>query len=600
MAELLSGWKRTHYCAQPAEESVGKEIILMGWAGTWRNLGALIFIGLRDRTGTMQLVFDENTLSKEQFADAETIRSEYVLAVKGTLQKRTPEMINPNMKTGAYEVIVSEFKILSSAQTPPIYIKDDLDAQEQLRLKYRYLDLRRPCMQKILMMRHEISQIARRYFADNGFLEIETPMLQKSTPEGARDYLVPSRVHPGKFYALPQSPQLFKQLLMLSGYDRYMQIARCFRDEDLRADRQPEFTQIDLEMSFVEEDDVISVNEKFMQTLMKETLGIDIQLPLRRIPYSEAMDRYGSDKPDTRFGLELCNISDIVKECGFSVFTSAINGGGSVRGIRVPGGVAAFTRKNIDELTEFVKIYRAKGLAWMSLKNEGLQCSFAKFLTEEQTKQIQQRLEAQNGDILFFVADTNNETVYASLGALRCEIAKRMNLIDNDRYDLLWVTDFPLLEWSEDENRFVAKHHPFTSPKDEDLQYLDVDPGRVRAKAYDIVMNGYEIGGGSIRIHSQELQEKMFETLGFTKEQAWARFGFLMEAFKYGTPPHGGMAYGLDRLVMLIAKTNNIRDVIAFPKVQTAACLMSGAPDYVDDVQLKELAIATLADQCEE
>ena len=592
MSEMLSGWKRTNYCAEICENEVSKELTLMGWAGTWRNLGALIFIGLRDRTGTIQLVFDEKTLTKEQFELAESIRSEFVLAVKGILQKRTPDMVNPNMKTGAYEVIVKEFKILSKAQTPPIYIKDDLDAKEELRLKYRYLDLRRPCMQEILRMRHKIAQIAREYFAENGFLEIETPMLCKSTPEGARDYLVPSRVHPGKFYALPQSPQLFKQLLMLSGFDRYMQIARCFRDEDLRADRQPEFTQIDLEMSFVEEEDVMSVNERFMQRLMKETIGVDIELPLLRLTWDEAMRRFGSDKPDMRFGLELCDMSDIVKDCGFSVFTGAIANGGSVRAICVPGGVAAFTRKNIDELTEFVKIYKAKGLAWMSLKPDGLQCSFAKFLTEEQIKAIQERAGAHEGDIIFFVAD-KNVVVFAALGALRCEVAKRMNLIKSGDFKLLWVTDFPQFEWSDEENRYMAMHHPFTCPKDEDLQYLDTDLAKVHAKAYDIVMNGYELGGGSIRIHSEELQERMFEALGFTKEQAWERFGFLMEAFKYGTPPHGGMAYGLDRLVMLITGTTNIRDVIAFPKVQTAADLMSGAPDFVDDKQLDELYIKT-------
>ena len=592
MSEMLSGWKRTNYCAEVSETEVGKELTLMGWAGTWRNLGALIFIGLRDRTGTMQLVFDENTLTKEQFELAESIRSEYVLAVKGTLQKRTPDMVNKNMKTGEYEVIVKEFKILSKAQTPPIYIKDDLDAKEELRLKYRYLDLRRPCMQEILKMRHKIARIARDYFAENGFFEIETPMLCKSTPEGARDYLVPSRVHPGKFYALPQSPQLFKQLLMLSGFDRYMQIARCFRDEDLRADRQPEFTQIDLEMSFVEEEDVMSVNERFMQRLMKETIDVDVELPLLRLPWDEAMRRFGSDKPDMRFGLELCDMSDIVADCGFSVFTGAIAAGGSVRAICVPGGVAAFTRKNIDELTEFVKIYKAKGLAWMSLKPDGLQCSFAKFLSEEQIKAIQERAGAHEGDIIFFVAD-KNVVVFAALGALRCEIAKRMKLINENEYKLLWVTDFPQFEWSDEEGRYMAMHHPFTCPKDEDVQYLDTDLARVHAKAYDIVMNGYEIGGGSIRIHSEELQERMFEALGFTKEQAWERFGFLMEAFKYGTPPHGGMAYGLDRLVMLITGTTNIRDVIAFPKVQTAADLMSGAPDFVDDKQLSELYIET-------
>ena len=599
MSELLSGWKRTHYCAEPTENDVGKEITLMGWAATYRNLGAILFVGLRDRTGTMQLMFDGNKLSKEQVESAESIRSEYVLAVKGILEKRTPDMINTSMKTGKYEVVVTQFKILSAAQTPPIYIRDDLDAQEQIRLKYRYLDLRRPCMQEIFRVRNNIAKIARDYFAENGFLEIETPMLQKSTPEGARDYLVPSRVHPGKFYALPQSPQLFKQLLMLSGFDRYIQLARCFRDEDLRADRQPEFTQIDLEMSFVEEDDVMGVNEKFIQRLFKETLDVDVALPLKRMTWNEAMERYGSDKPDLRFEMELKNISDIVSDCGFSVFTNAVANGGSVRAICVKGGVKEFTRKQIDELGKYVATYRAKGLAWMSLKEDGLQCSFAKFLTEDQIKAIQNRLDAQTGDIIFFVAD-KNEIVFAALGALRCEIARRLNLIDPDRYEMLWVTEFPQFEWSEEENRYMAMHHPFTSPMDEDLAYLDTDLGKVRAKAYDIVINGYEAGGGSIRIHSQELQEKMFECLGFTKEQAWERFGFLMEAFKYGTPPHGGMAYGLDRLVMLITKTTNIRDVIAFPKVQTAADLMSGAPDFVDDKQLDELFIETTKRESEE
>ncbi len=591
MAELLKGWKRTHYCADPSQAQVGQELLLMGWAGTWRNLGALIFIGLRDRTGVMQVTFDESTLPKETFALAETIRSEYVIAVKGVLQRRAENMVNPNMKTGAYELLATELKILSAAQTPPIYIEDDLDTQEQVRLKYRYLDLRRPCMQKNLIIRDKVARIARNYFAENGFLEIETPMLQKSTPEGARDYLVPSRVHPGKFYALPQSPQLFKQLLMLSGYDRYIQIARCFRDEDLRADRQPEFTQIDLEMAFVDREDVMAVNEGFMVRLLKETLDVDVKLPLRRLTWQEAMDRFGSDKPDTRFGLELTNISDIVKDCGFGVFTGALAQGGSVRCINVKGGVDRLPRKKIDELTEFVKTYRAKGLAWMSMKPEGMQCSFAKFLTEDQLAGIVKRTNAETGDILFFVADADN-VVYASLGALRLEVAKRLELIPKDSYDLLWITEFPLLEYNEDERRFVAMHHPFTSPMDEDIEYLDSDPGKVRAKAYDMVMNGSEIGGGSIRIHSAELQEKMFETLGFTKEEAWKRFGFLMNAFQYGTPPHGGLAYGLDRLVMLICGASSIRDVIAFPKVQTAACLMSGAPDEVDDKQLDELSIA--------
>ncbi|MEG1559251.1 MAG: aspartate--tRNA ligase [Clostridia bacterium] len=593
MAELLKDWKRTHYCAEPCEKNVGEEVLLMGWASTWRNLGALIFIGLRDRSGVMQIVFDSSTLSAERFEEAESIRSEFVVAIKGKLVRRSENMINSDMLTGKFEVLAADFKILSAAKTPPIYIKDDLDTQEQLRLKYRYLDLRRPCMQRILILRHKIAQCTRDYFYKRGFLEIETPVLTKSTPEGARDYLVPSRVHPGKFFALPQSPQQFKQLLMVSGFDRYMQIVRCFRDEDLRADRQPEFTQIDIEMSFVEEEDVMRINEGFIQYLLKETLDFDVQLPLKRMPYSEAMSRFGSDKPDTRFGLEITDVSKIVAKCGFSVFSQAIEKGGSVRLINAKNAVSTFTRKNIDELTEFVKIYRAKGLAWMSLKPDGLQCSFAKFLTPEQIENIKSIADANEGDILFFVADTNDEIVLTSLGALRLEVAKRMNLIDEKRIDLLYITDFPLLEWNEDENRYEAKHHPFTSPKDEDLQYLESDPGRVRAKAYDMVMNGSEIGGGSIRIHSQELQERMFKALGFTHESAWARFGYLMEAFQYGTPPHGGLAYGLDRIVMIIAGTNNIRDVIAFPKVQTAACLMTNAPDVVDKKQLDELYIMT-------
>ena len=593
MAELLQGWKRTHRVGELTAEQIGQEVTLMGWAGTWRNLGALIFIGLRDRSGLMQVVFNEADLPKEVFELAETIRSEYVIAVKGTLARRTPEMVNREMKTGEYEVIAKELKILSSAQTPPFYIDDNVNTKEDLRLKYRYLDLRRPRMQEILMMRHRIAQITRSYFDEQGFLEIETPMLGRSTPEGARDYLVPSRVHPGEFYALTQSPQQFKQLLMIAGYDRYFQLARCFRDEDLRADRQPEFTQIDLEMSFVDEDDVLAVNEGFIARLLKEIKGIDLPLPLRRLPWQEAMDRFGSDKPDTRFGLELVNVTEIVRGCGFGVFTSAIEGGGSVRCINVKGGVEKFPRKKIDELVEFVKIYRAKGLAWMSLKPEGLQCSFAKFLTEEQIAGIQQAAGAETGDILFFVADAKNEVVYASLGALRVEIAKRLDLIDQTKFDVLWVTDFPLLEWDEEENRYVACHHPFTSPKDEDIPLLDTDPGKARAKAYDMVINGYEAGGGSIRIHSSELQEKMFETIGFTPEQAHERFGYFIEAFKYGTPPHGGLAYGLDRLVMLMTGTTNIRDVIAFPKVQTASCLMTDAPNVVDEKQLQELHIRT-------
>ncbi len=593
MGELLQGWKRTHRVGELTQAQIGQEVTLMGWAGTWRNLGALIFIGLRDRSGLMQVVFNEAELPKEVFALAETIRSEYVIAVRGTFARRTPEMVNRDMKTGEYEVVAKELKILSSAQTPPFYIDDNVNTKEDLRLKYRYLDLRRPRMQEIMMMRHRIAQVTRSYFDEQGFLEIETPMLGRSTPEGARDYLVPSRVHPGEFYALPQSPQQFKQLLMIAGYDRYFQLARCFRDEDLRADRQPEFTQIDLEMSFVDVDDVLAVNEGFIARLLKEIKGIDLPLPLRRIPWQEAMDRFGSDKPDTRFGLELVNVTELVRGCGFGVFQTAVEAGGSVRCINVKGGVEKFPRKKIDELVEFVKIYRAKGLAWMSLKPDGLQCSFAKFLTEEQIAAIQRAAGAETGDILFFVADAKNEVVYASLAALRLEIAKRLDLIDQTRFDVLWVTDFPLLEWDEEENRYVACHHPFTSPRDEDIPLLDTDPGKACAKAYDMVINGYEAGGGSIRIHSSELQEKMFETIGFTPEQAQERFGYFIDAFKFGTPPHGGLAYGLDRLVMLMTGTTNIRDVIAFPKVQTAACLMTDAPNIVEEKQLRELHIRT-------
>jgi len=589
MAEFLQGWKRTHRCTEPTSAEVGSSVTLMGWVGVRRNLGSLIFVDLRDRSGVMQVVFDQGSLPADVFEKAESIRTEFVLAVRGTLMNRVPEMVNTKMKTGEFEVLVTEFKILSKAQTPPIYIEDDLNVQEQVRLKYRYLDLRRPCMQKNLMVRHRIAQVARSYFDENGFLEIETPMLGKSTPEGARDYLVPSRVHPGEFYALPQSPQLYKQLLMISGMDRYFQIARCFRDEDLRADRQPDFTQIDLEMSFVEEDDVMGMNEGFLKRLFKETLDLDIELPLPRLSWKEAMDRYGSDKPDTRFGLELCDLSDIVKDCGFKVFTDAITGGGSVRCIRVEGGVEKFARKAIDALGEFVKTYHAKGLAWMNLKPEGLHSPIAKFLKEEEINAIIERCGAQTGDSIFIVADAKNSVVYAALGALRLELGKRLDLIDNNKYNLLWVTDFPLLDWSEEEGRFMAMHHPFTSPKDEDLQYLDSDPGRVRAKAYDIVLNGNEIGGGSIRIHSTELQEKMLEVLGFTQERAWESFGFLLDALKYGTPPHGGLAYGLDRLAMLICGSSSIRDVIAFPKVQNASCPLTEAPAPVEEKQIKEL-----------
>ena len=596
MGEFLSGWKRTCYCTELSKKDVGREVTLMGWTNVRRDLGALIFVQLRDRTGLMQVVFDSSTLSKEDFDRASTIRSEYVLAVKGVLEARTGNMINPNMKTGEVEVKVKEFKILSSAETPPIDTSDDCNAGELLRLKYRYLDLRRPCMQRNLMMRNKITRITHEYFAENGFLEIETPMLTKSTPEGARDYLVPSRVHPGSFYALPQSPQLFKQLLMLSGFDRYMQIARCFRDEDLRADRQPDFTQIDLEMSFVEADDVMAMNEGFIKRLFKETLDFDVQLPLPRITWQDAMDRYGSDKPDTRFDMELCDLSECVKDCGFSVFQNALKDGGSVRCIVAKGATAHFSRKEIDALGEFVKTYKAKGLAWMNWKPEGLQSPIAKFLTEDEIEAIKAKANFEQGDVMFIVAD-KNAVVWASLGALRLKLGDKLGLIDPKKFNLLWVVEFPLLEWSEEENRFVAMHHPFTSPMDEDLPYLDTDPGRVRAKAYDIVLNGNEIGGGSIRIHSTELQAKMFDVIGLSKEQAEARFKFLLDALKYGTPPHGGLAYGLDRVTMLICGAQSIRDVIAFPKVQNASCPLTNAPDPVDAKQLEELHIAVVPEE---
>ena len=591
MSEFLGGWKRTNYCANFTKADAGKEVTLMGWANVRRDLGALVFVQLRDRTGLMQVVFNSTILSKEDFDRACTIRSEFVLAVKGKLVLRTGDMVNANMATGELEVIVSEFKILSKSETPPFDISDDCRANELLRLKYRYLDLRRPSMQKNLLMRHKIAFIAREYFDEQNFVEIETPILTKSTPEGARDYLVPSRVHPGKFYALPQSPQLFKQLLMLAGYDRYFQIARCFRDEDLRADRQPDFTQIDIEMSFVEAEDVQSVNEGFLKRLFKETLDVDIETPLPRIKYADAMARYGSDKPDTRFGLELVDLSDVVKSSEFSVFQSALASGGSVRAVNAKGASASFSRKELDAMGEFVKTYRAKGLIWMNDKADGLASPILKFLSEDEIATIRKATNLEEGDVLFIIADSN-KTVFASLGALRLKLAEKLNLIPKDKYNLLWVTEFPQFEWSEEENRFMAMHHPFTSPLDDDIERLESDPANVRAKAYDIVLNGVEIGGGSIRIHSQELQKRMFRALGFTDEQAEYRFGFLTDAFRYGPPPHGGMAYGLDRLAMIITGSSSIRDVIAFPKVQNASCPMTGAPDFVDDKQLVELHIA--------
>ena len=589
--ETIKGFKRTHRCAELSENNIGEEVIVMGWTQTYRQLGALTFIDLRDITGIIQLSFSED-ISKEAFEKAQNVRNEYVLAAKGKVVMRSA--INDKIKTGKIEIQVTELRILDEAQTPPIAVEENSNVKDEIRLKYRYLDLRRPDVQKNIITRHKIAQLAREYYSSNNFLEIETPILTKSTPEGARDYLVPSRVHPGKFYALPQSPQLYKQLLMVSGMDRYFQIAKCFRDEDLRADRQPEFTQIDLEMSFVEPEDVMEINELFIKKLFKEVINYDVELPLRKIPYKIAMEKYGSDKPDTRFGLELQDISDIVKNCGFKVFSGEVEAGGSVRGINIKGGAEKFSRKEIDALGEYIKSYRAKGLAWLNVGESEHRSSFAKFLTEEEVSAIIKAVSGEVGDLLVFVADKNS-VVFDSLGALRVHVAKKLGLIKEGTYDFLWVTEFPLLEYNEDENRYQAMHHPFTAPMDEDIEYLDTDPSKVRAKAYDIVINGCEAGGGSIRIYNSKLQQKMFETLGFSSEDAYTKFGFLLDGLKYGTPPHGGMAYGLDRLVMLLTGCDNIKDVIAFPKVQTASELMSNAPDVVEQKQLDELFIKTSA-----
>lgn len=593
MSEQLGGWKRTGMCEDFSSRDIGKKVTLMGWVDSRRNLGGLIFVWLRDRSGIIQLVFDENDQTGD-FSGAESLRAEFVIAVKGEVVARTPENVNPDLHTGEIEVKVEELRILSKAETPPFEIEENSNVREELRLKYRYLDLRRPDMQKNFILRNRIAMTVRKYLDENGFMEIETPMLQKSTPEGARDYLVPSRIHKGAFYALPQSPQIFKQLLMVSGFDRYYQLAKCFRDEDLRADRQPEFTQIDMELSFVEVEDIIAINEGLIQRVFHDVMGIDIKTPLRRIPWREAMERYGSDKPDTRFGMELMDISDIAKGCSFKVFSGAVENGGSVRCINAKK--AGLSRKEIDALGEFVKTYGAKGLAWMNFKEEGMASPIAKFLTQEEIAAITERTGAQTGDLLLFVAD-RNKVVFDSLGALRLHLAHKLGRIDENRFDLLWVTEFPQFEYSEEEGRYVAMHHPFTAPMDEDIEYLETQPEKVRAKAYDIVLNGNEIGGGSIRIHNAELQERMFRALGFSKEEAWNRFGFMMEAFKYGTPPHGGLAYGLDRLVMLLGKCQSIRDVIAFPKVQNASDLMSEAPSQVDDKQLEELGIGLLPQQ---
>lgn len=589
MAESMQGLKRSHRCTEVSSANIGEKVTVMGWVQKSRNKGGIIFVDLRDRSGILQVIFEESQCGAECFEKAGKLRSEFVAAIEGTVCKRAGA-VNENLATGDIEVVASSLRILSEAETPPFPIEENSKTKEEIRLKYRYLDLRRPDLQRNLIMKSKVATIARQFVADEGFLEIETPMLTKSTPEGARDYLVPSRVHPGTFYALPQSPQLFKQLLMCSGYDRYFQIARCFRDEDLRADRQPEFTQMDMELSFVDVDDVIDVNERLLAKLFKEILDLDIQLPIQRMTWQEAMDRFGSDKPDLRFGLELKDVSDVVKDCEFGVFTGALANGGTVRGINAEGQ-GSMPRKKIDALIEYAKTYGAKGLAYIVINEDGsYKSSFAKFMTEEQMNALVAAMDGKPGDLLLFAAD-KTKIVWTVLGALRCHLAELMGLVDKNVYRFVWITEFPLLEWSDEENRFTAMHHPFTMPMEEDLQYIDSDPGRVRAKAYDIVLNGNEIGGGSVRIHQDDIQEKMFECLGFTKAEAHERFGFLLDAFKYGVPPHAGLAYGLDRLVMLMAKQDSIRDVIAFPKVKDASCLMTNAPDYVDDKQLAELGI---------
>ena len=589
MAESMRGLKRTCRCAELSEENIGQEVTVMGWVQKARNTGGLIFVDLRDRSGLLQINFQEEKLGQELFDKAYKLRSEFVIAVVGTVVAREGG-INKNLPTGAIEVVATKLRVLSEAQTPPFPIEEDIKTKEDLRLKYRYLDLRRPDLQRNLIMRSKIATLTRQFLADEGFLEIETPMLNKSTPEGARDYLVPSRVHPGCFYALPQSPQLFKQLLMCSGYDRYFQLARCFRDEELRADRQPEFTQIDMELSFVDEDDVMDVNERLLQKLFKEILDIDIELPIQRMTWQEAMDRFGSDKPDLRFGMELTDVSEVVAGCGFGVFTGALENGGSVRGINAKGQ-GSMPRKKIDALVKFAKDFGAKGLAYLCVNEDGTyKSSFAKFMTEDELSALVQKMDGQPGDLLLFAAD-KNKVVYDVLGNLRLELAKQLDLLDKNEYRFLWVTEFPQFEYSEEEQRYVAMHHPFTMPMEEDLDLLETEPGKVRARAYDIVLNGTEIGGGSIRIHQDDIQERMFEALGFTKESAYEQFGFLMNAFKYGVPPHAGLAYGLDRLVMLMAKQDSIRDVIAFPKVKDASCLMTEAPSRVDEKQLEELSI---------
>ena len=595
MAESMQGLKRTHRCGELSAVNVGETVTIMGWVQKNRNKGGLVFTDVRDRSGIIQVVCEEGTTEPALIEKAASLRSEYVVAIVGKVARRSGA-VNDKIATGEIEVIPSELRILSEAMTPPFPIEENSKTKEEIRLKYRYLDLRRPDLQRNLKMKSQVMTLTRQYFAEEGFLEVETPMLGKTTPEGARDYLVPSRVHPGSFYGLPQSPQLYKQLLMCSGVDRYIQIARCFRDEDLRADRQPEFTQIDMELSFVDVDDVIDVNERYLKKLFREVLDVEVQLPIQRMTWQEAMDRFGSDKPDLRFGMELTDVSEVVKDCGFGVFTAALENGGSVRGINAKGQ-GGMPRKKIDKLTAFVKDYGAKGLAYVAIQEDGtVKSSFAKFMTEEQMQALIAAMNGVAGDLLLFAAD-KNKVVWDSLGALRIELAKQLELLDKNEYRFVWITEFPLLEWSEEQNRFVAMHHPFTMPMEEDLQYIESDPGRVRAKAYDIVLNGNEIGGGSVRIFQDDIQEKMFHALGFTDEQAYSQFGFLLDAFKYGVPPHAGLAYGLDRLVMLMAKQDSIRDVIAFPKIKDASCLMTEAPTPADTKQLEELGLEVVTEE---
>ena len=591
MAESMKGLKRSHRCAELSEKNIGEKVTVMGWVAKQRNKGGIIFVDLRDRSGILQLIFEEDTVGTEGFEKAYHLRSEFVIAVEGVVEARAGA-VNENLATGKIEVRAESIRVLAEAETPPFPVEEDSKTKEELRLKHRYLDLRRPDLQRNIMLRSKITSEIRAFMAKEGFIEIETPMLGKATPEGAREYVVPSRVHPGNFYTLPQSPQLYKQLLMCSGYDRYFQIARCFRDEDLRADRQPEFTQVDMELSFVDEEDVMEVNERLIQHVCKEAIGLDVVLPLPRMTWQEAMERFGSDKPDTRFGMELTDVSETVAGCGFGVFTGALENGGSVRGINVKGQ-AEMPRKKIDALVDLAKGCGAKGLAYLCCMPDGTyKSSFAKFMTEEELAALVAKMQGEPGDLLLFAAD-KNKIVWSVLGALRLELAKQLELVDNDKFNFLWITEFPLLEYSEEEERFVAMHHPFTMPMEEDWQYIDSDPGRVRAKAYDIVLNGVELGGGSVRIHQGDIQSKMFEVLGLDPEVAQERFGFLLDAFKYGVPPHAGLAYGLDRLVMLLVKADSIREVIAFPKVKDASCLMTQAPNVIPEKQLEELCIVT-------